>query len=187
MAMEGERIAHSRPSGVDVTIAVKGGVLAYKRGEEPVRLEQRLAGVTLLIADTGIERQTRDVVEHVLSVAESLGEASNHIYTAADVISREARGAIERGDAERLGLLMNAAQGLLSALGASSLEIETLVYRMRRAGALGSKLTGAGWGGCVIGLFREEEAESGLRSVTGDAAQAFTASMAEEGAKLETL
>ncbi|GBF09824.1 mevalonate kinase [Aeropyrum pernix] len=185
VAMEGEKIAHGKPSGVDVTIAVRGGVLAYRMGENPVDIRPGLTGVTLLVADTGVERRTRDVVEHVLSIADALGEASTHIYKAADLIAREALHAIEKGDAEGLGLMMNAAQGLLSSLGASSLEIETLVYRMRSAGALGAKLTGAGWGGCVIGLFKEGQVERGLEAVAESSSQAFTAPIAEEGARLE--
>lgn len=47
---------------------------------------------------------------------------------------------------------MNISHGLLSAVGASSLEIERLVYEARLAGALGAKLTGAGRGGCIIAL-----------------------------------
>jgi mevalonate kinase len=62
------------------------------------------------------------------------------------------------GDLEGLGDAMNVNQGLLNALGLSSLAIEEMVARLRTAGALGAKLTGAGGdGGAVIGLFREPE------------------------------
>ena len=47
---------------------------------------------------------------------------------------------------------MNINHGLLSAIGVSTPELEELVYAARRAGALGSKLTGAGWGGSIIAL-----------------------------------
>ena len=61
---------------------------------------------------------------------------------------------------------MNINQGLLDALGVNTEELSCLVYRARHAGALGSKLTGAGGGGSIIaycpGKTREvlEELES---------------------------
>jgi galactokinase len=45
-------------------------------------------------------------------------------------------------------------------------ELEDLVGCARRAGALGSRLTGAGWGGCTMHLMREHEARSHVIIVT---------------------
>ena len=51
-----------------------------------------------------------------------------------------------------LGDLMNINHGLLSALGVVSLDNERMVSLARGAGALGAKVTGAGFGGAVIAL-----------------------------------
>jgi mevalonate kinase len=47
---------------------------------------------------------------------------------------------------------MDANQALLAQIGVSSPELERLVGAARAAGALGAKLSGAGWGGVMIAL-----------------------------------
>jgi len=187
VSYEAEKVTHGRPSGVDNTIAVVGGGLVYRRGEGFRHVDLRLPhGTTLLVVDTGVGRSTRDVVQHVLSVAESTWEASRHIYEAADRIVGLALDAFERGDAVLLGRLMNLNQGLLNAVGASSRIIEDIVFEARGAGALGAKLTGAGWGGAVIVLVREEDAERVVGSVGGLARRVFRVGLGGRGAVLES-
>lgn len=45
---------------------------------------------------------------------------------------------------------MNINHGLLDALGVNTPELSRMVYQARLAGALGSKITGAGGGGSII-------------------------------------
>ena len=46
-------------------------------------------------------------------------------------------------------------------------EVDELVRAMKDAGALGARLTGAGWGGCVVGLVRTCEITSVMEKVRG--------------------
>ncbi len=183
---EAEKVAHGNPSGIDNTIAVYGGSLIYKRGQPPKRIDLSLPrGYKLIVADTGIPRNTRRVVEHVLRVAEATWRASQHIYEAADRIVDLALQAIREGDPRLLGTLMNLNQGLLNAVGASSRAIEEVVHALRRAGALGAKLTGAGWGGAVIALVEEGVDERVMASVRPLTRSVFSVDIGVEGARLE--
>jgi len=186
VSYEAEKVAHGRPSGVDNTIAAVGGGLVYRRGEGFRRVPLELPrGHVLLVADTGVPRSTRQVVEHVLRVAESTWEASSLLYEAADRIVGMALDAFKRGDAALLGALMNLNQGLLNAVGASSRVIEEIVFEARRLGALGAKLTGAGWGGAVIALAGEDRAGGLAEGLGGLARRVFLVGLGGPGARLE--
>jgi mevalonate kinase len=64
---------------------------------------------------------------------------------------------LERGDLADLGARFDEAQQLLAVLGVSCPELDDLVRLLRKATALGAKLTGAGGGGAAIALARDHE------------------------------
>ena len=69
-----------------------------------------------------------------------------------------ARQAMLRGDAEAFGTLMNAShESLRNDYEVSSPELDQLVLIAREAGALGARLTGAGFGGCIVALCRAQQ------------------------------
>jgi mevalonate kinase len=80
------------------------------------------------------------------------------VFREIGLLASEGAEAVEEGDLEALGDVMNVNHGLLAALGLSSPGLDDMVHRLRNMGALGAKLTGAGGdGGAVIGLFQDTE------------------------------
>ncbi|MGD0637707.1 MAG: mevalonate kinase, partial [Nitrososphaerales archaeon] len=66
-AMLGERLVHGNPSGVDVAVSAMGGVLQFRVGEEPRRLE--LANpVRLLVVHSGDRRSSKKLISKVSSM-----------------------------------------------------------------------------------------------------------------------
>jgi N-acetylgalactosamine kinase len=73
------------------------------------------------------------------------------------------------GDAQMAALaaLMDASQASCCDLyECSSPELNTLVSLAKEVGALGSRLTGAGWGGCTVSLVKKEGAEEFITALT---------------------
>ena len=62
---------------------------------------------------------------------------------------------------------MDEAHALLRELGVSCAKLDDAVAALKRAGALGAKLTGAGGGGAAIGLARDEAHARELAARTG--------------------
>ncbi len=70
---------------------------------------------------------------------------------------------------QRLGQLMNESHDSCNRLYSCSCpELNELVEICRKAGAYGSRLTGAGWGGCAVSLVPGDKVEEFFASVRRD-------------------
>lgn len=77
-----------------------------------------------------------------------------------------AAGAPSEQTLQQLAALMDASQASCKDLyECSSAELDTLVACAKGAGALGSRLTGAGWGGCTVSLLHSKDVESFIAKV----------------------
>src|SRR5699024_2214226 len=93
------------------------------------------------------------------SVAELLKSAPKRIQSKLDRIgdlTHQAKHALEKAGKHLLGKMLNEAQKELESLGVSDAGLNKLIYFARQEGALGAKLTGAGNGGCIIALAKNE-------------------------------
>jgi len=150
-----ELIYHGTPSGIDNT------VVAF---EKPVYFVKDVSceifwvgrPFLLAVADTGIESPTREAVSDLRRRYRADPGRYEPLFDRAGQIAVEARAAIERGQSEAIGLLLDENHALLQVMGVSCPELDRLVIAAREGGALGAKLSGAGWGGNMIALVTEE-------------------------------
>jgi mevalonate kinase len=153
LVYEVEKLYHGMPSGIDNTVVAFGQPVYFVKGKA-IRRMQVQCPLTLVIGDTGLVSPTHRAVGDLRCRWQAEPERYEGYFDEIEVIVEQAKVAIEQG---RLGLpafgkLLNENQELLQALGVSSPELEQLIGAARRAGALGAKLSGAGWGGNMIAL-----------------------------------
>ena len=155
VTMEGERVAHGNPSGVDAATVVYGGTIVFRRGVGVLdSLDSRVGPI--VVAYSGVRRSTGAAVLSVIKFLNAVRELRDLMIGLVERLIDAAWEALRDGSLETLGNLMNINHGLLSAIGVSTPELEELLYAARRAGALGAKLTGAGCGGSVIAVARPD-------------------------------
>jgi N-acetylgalactosamine kinase len=83
---------------------------------------------------------------------------ARHVLSETKRVERAAM-ALEAGDLEAVGALMNQShQSLADDFEVSTPRLDTMVECARRGGALGARLTGAGFGGSIIALCRAADA-----------------------------
>ena len=81
----------------------------------------------------------------------------------------QAAQAAENGDASALGVLMNEShESCARDYEISCPELDELVVSMRKSGALGARLTGAGFGGCAVALVHADRAGEMMNGVWRD-------------------
>jgi galactokinase len=188
---EAEQIATGVPCGIMDQLASLAGrhnhaLLIDCRSLEvtPIPLPPRLA---VLIVHSGMSRALVDSAyaerrEACESVAALLGLSSlrdatleqvadepraRHVVTENARVVEAAR-ALEDGDVAALGPLLNESHASLrDDFEVSTPELDALVEALRDAGAIGARLTGAGFGGCVVGLAARDEADRILETAAG--------------------
>jgi mevalonate kinase len=147
----GEKLIHGNPSGIDATTSAMGGVIMFKRGEEPRRVEPR-GTVTLMVAFSGRRRNTGRLVRRVAGMKETYPSLFASLCESATMVSGLCAEALVRGDASSLGSLMTYSHAVLARAGASTKRLDQLVDLCLSSGCLGAKLTGAGGGGSVLAV-----------------------------------
>ena len=153
-----EKLHHGTPSGIDNSVVTYARPVYFVKGE-PIETFQAGQPFTIVIADTGISALTKESVSDVQRLWVEDKPRWETVFDKIGEISFTARRAIEAGEPELLGELMNENHTLLHTLTVSSPELDGLVEAALHAGALGAKLSGGGRGGNMIASVEPENAE----------------------------
>ena len=152
---------------MDTSIASHGGFLKIigRSGKYEISKVKVSGSLPFVIGYVEREATTKDLVRKIKELRERYGVIIDEIMRIIGELTLRAEKALINNDLTTLGELMNINHGLLDALGVSNRKLNELVYAARNAGALGSKLTGAGGGGCVIALTpgKQEEVEVAMK------------------------
>jgi mevalonate kinase len=184
IAYDAEKIVHGTPSGVDPAVSTFGGALLFQRdtGFKPIEVNTE---IPLVIGDTGVKRSTRVQVEKVRETKDKYPQVVEPMMQAARETVMRALDAMKENDLETLGDLMNINHALLYGIGVSDESLEWLVNAARKSGALGAKLTGAGGGGCMVALARNEKLQQVLEGIQRAGGRPFAAKKTDEGVRIE--
>lgn len=158
-----ERRFHGTPSGIDNTVIAYEQPVWFVRSApdgqagnvpaapliEPIAIARPLA---LLIGDTGLRSATRAPVGEVRQRWQASPAQYEALFDQIGELVLAARGCLAEGRVAALGPLLTANHALLQQIGVSSPELDALVQAALGAGALGAKLSGAGWGGVMLAL-----------------------------------
>lgn len=155
LVYEVEKVHHGTPSGIDNTVIVFEQPTYFVRDQAPERFAVGQP-FRLLIGNTGVESSTKIAVGDVRSLYNSNVDLISAKFNLIGELVDSGRIAIEEGDYTLLGKIMTTNHQLLQELTVSSLELDTLVAVALDSGALGAKLSGAGRGGNMIALVKED-------------------------------
>lgn len=143
-------------SGFDVAASVFGGTILFNgknKTATPINSEK----LPLMCIYSGKKASTVIMIGKVRQLKNNEPKLVDEIFSEISKIVNQAKQAVENCDWKTLGSLMGKNHELLVRLGVSNRELNRLVISLNQAGALGSKLSGAGGGDCVISLVPEDK------------------------------
>lgn len=167
-AFEIEHDVQGRASPIDTSTATAGGGVLVRRGEGAdllwtIRRDTRtwslhrcrLPELTLIVGNTGLSAATGPLVAGVKKRVETSPDAATMVKEIGQ-ITMDGLAALQRGDLEAAGRLMDRDHELLNALGVGHPLLDKLV-KAARGSSHGAKLTGAGGGGSMVALTDDPE------------------------------
>ena len=187
MAHEAEKIIHSFPSGIDTAISTYGGGILYEK-KITRNLSFELSSAYIVITNSLIQRNTKDIVEKVKKKFDKNPSSTGEIFDNIHNIVLEAEKALMGEDLIEIGNLMHSNHNQLKLLGVSHDYLDLIGDILKGEGALGSKLTGAGEGGCVISLFDDYyKASKAIELMKERKFQAFISKFSRDGVRDESV
>jgi mevalonate kinase len=162
-------------SGTDPFLSTYGGCWLI-----PDRKPVSIGKFYFLVVNTFEESITGEMVRKVAKLKETFPEVVDSIMDAIGGLTISAIPYLEKRDIDSISTLMFMNQCLLKSLGVSSDKIDTIVSELNSMG-IASKLTGAGGGGCVIGIGSNEK----LTEATKKFSTAFFVKPEKEGVRIE--
>ncbi|TXT62949.1 MAG: putative Mevalonate kinase [Promethearchaeota archaeon] len=183
LAYELEQIIHGTPSGIDNTICTYGKSIYFQNGTFSfMKISEK---IRFLITYTNIEHDTKEAITRLRNLRQEQPKKTNQYLKEIGKICKHARRAIKNNDFDKIGELMNENQDYLSKLQLSNKKIQEITSTALNNGALGSKLTGAGLGGCVISLGEEEKLLDLITILQKKGYKSFIAKNDQEGVRCE--
>ena len=180
LVFDAEKIVHGTPSGIDNTVVAYESPVYFIKGKDPMTFD---SGRTfhLVIGDTGIESSTKETVGNVRKMWQKEPNLMNGYFDEIENVTKGGKKAIEEGNIEMVGELMNDNHELLNKIDVGHPELEKLVELSIKSGAIGAKLTGGGGGGNMVALANNAKEQKEIcESITEAGYRAYQTSFGED-------
>ena len=151
MSIEAEKTIFPDTSGADCTVCTYGGMIEYPSIEKI----DNTFDLNLLIANSMIPHNTKNSVEKVNKFKENDEERFSQLCDLETKLIDEVVTAMKNNDATAFGLKMSENQKYLEEIQISNDTLRDMISSLKEI-SLGTKITGAGDGGCIIALVKDE-------------------------------
>jgi mevalonate kinase len=179
LAIEAEKTIFKDTSGADCTVCTYGGIIEYdkKSGFEKINTKTDLCFV---IANSKIPHSTKRVVTKVKEFKEKNEKKFSELCEMESRLIEEAKLALKSSDMRFLGQAMIQNQKFLDQIGVSNETLRKLLEDANKT-SFGSKITGAGDGGCIIALVDESNLEDTLQNLQSKNYECFSVKIDSDG------
>ena len=173
LAIEAEKTIFENTSGADCTVCTHGGIMVYDKenGFNKITSEPNFG---LVIANSNVEHSTDTVVGEVRKFREENREEFVNLCNSESKLVEEVLELLTTTeDIKRLGEKIQQNQEYLETIGVSNDKLREMV-KIGQNASLGSKITGAGRGGCIFSLTDESNMNQAMNQFKENGYECFS-------------
>lgn len=160
LAIKAERTIFQNTSGADCTVSAFGGMMIYDKEKGFVNIDTKL-DFHLVIANSNLEHSTEEVVAKVKQFKDKNEEKFSELCTNESKLIQNVLILLKEKELEKIGKQVILNQKYLEQIGVSNNKLQEMI-KIGDSASFGSKITGAGGGGCIYALTDETKLEKTL-------------------------
>jgi mevalonate kinase len=175
VSIEAEKTIFPDTSGADCTVCTYGGMIEYPS----IKKIDNTFDLNLLIANSMIPHSTKNSVEKVNKFKKNDEERFSQLCDLENRLIDEVIVDMKNNDVTTLGLKMSENQKYLEEIQVSNDTLRNMINSLNEI-SLGSKITGAGDGGCIIALVNDDNMDK-VPALLGKDKKCFSAKIDTKG------
>ena len=175
LSIDAEKTIFPDTSGADCTVCTYGGMIEYPSIEKI----DNTFDLNLVIANSMIPHNTKNSVKKVNKFKENDEDRFSQLCDLENGLIGEVIVAMKNNDVTALGLKMSENQKYLEEIQVSNDTLRDMINSLNEI-SLGSKITGAGDGGCIIALVKDENVNK-VPALLGNNKECFSAKIDTKG------
>ncbi|MDX1595743.1 MAG: mevalonate kinase [Nitrosopumilaceae archaeon] len=164
LAIEAEKSIYPNTSGADCTVCTIGGIIKYNKQLGHTRIDSK-PKFDLVIANSNVVHSTDNVVSNVKLFRDKNESKFLELCEKEEKLISDVFEALKNNDTTSLGNSVMNNQNYLETIGVSNKVLQEMV-QVANSNSYGSKITGAGDGGCIFAITDENNREKTIEELS---------------------
>jgi len=179
LAIEAEKTIFPNTSGADCTVCTFGGLMQYDKNSGHVKINSE-PNFNLVIVNSKMEHSTKEVVSNVKEFKEKNETRFSQICKEESQLIEETLEFLKNNQLKQIGQNIKKNQKYLDIIGVSNEKLKNMVLIADEV-SFGSKITGAGGGGCIFALTDETNKKNTIERLKENNYECFSAKIDFKG------